>query len=150
MGKIIQNKTLSSLTSDIKRGISSYYFQNEGSSVIIVNIRDLENGKVNTKGLEYVKVKNSPAVDKAKLNKGDIIISIKGSSFRAAIMSETINNYVISANLIAFKINHEILPELVVSSAQSHQAQEASPLDDPDLPLAKVKFLSSLVVMLVS
>ena len=50
-------------------------------------------------------------------------VSIKGSTFKAAIVDESINGFVISANLIAFKLNDDILPEIVVAYLNSPKGQ---------------------------
>jgi len=123
LSKGIPSKTLNDLVVVVKRGLSSYYLQKEGNEFPFINIRDVKDGRVNAATVEIVHVKETGALDKSKLELNDVIVSIKGSTFKAAIVDESINGFVISANLIAFKLNNDILPEIVVAYLNSTKGQ---------------------------
>ena len=123
ISKGIPTKILHDLVVVVKRGLSSYYFQKEGNEVPFINIRDVKNGRVNAASVETVYVKETGALNKSKLEPNDVIVSIKGSTFNAAIADESINGFVISANLLAFKLNDDILPEIVVAYLNSPKGQ---------------------------
>lgn len=119
----IHKKTMQDLVVSVKRGLSSYYLQKEGNEVSFINIGDLREGRVDASTVSTVHVKDSSALDKTRIEPDDVIISIKGSTFKAAIADESIKDFVISANLIAFKLNEEILPEILVAYLNSPRGQ---------------------------
>lgn len=119
----IPRKVLKELVTDIKRGLSSYYLQDEGKMAPLINIRDVSKGTVNTETVAQVKIKETPALKKTRIVPGDIIITVKGSAFKAAVAGLEVRDYIISSNLIAFTINDEILPELVAAYLNSPEGQ---------------------------
>lgn len=122
-GKNIPRKTLQKLVIKIKRGLSSYYLQDEGDKVPFVNIRDVKNGRIDADFVERVHAKETSALENSKLEPRDVVVSIKGSTFRAAIADESVKGFVISANLIAFKLSEDALPEIVVAYLNSPMGQ---------------------------
>jgi len=123
VSKGIPRKTLGELVIEFKRGLSSYYLQGKGSNVSFINIKDIQNGRVNINTVETVRVKETDALTKTRIEPNDVIISIKGSSFKAAVADDSVKGYIISANLIAFKINSIILPDIVVAYLNSPKGQ---------------------------
>jgi len=119
----ISTKILQDLVVSVKRGLSSYYLQKEGDEIPFINIGNIRDGGVDASTVSMIHVKDASALDKTKIEPNDIIISIKGSSFKTAIADESIKDFVISANLIAFKLNDEILPEIVVAYLNSPKGQ---------------------------
>lgn len=115
---------LSDLTHSIKRGISSYYLQKEGAMTPFINIKDVCNGKINTDTVENVIIKETEAVDKSRIEPGDIIITIKGSTFKTAVADDSVKDFVISANLIALKLNEQIQPEILSAYLNSPTGQK--------------------------
>ncbi len=121
--KDILIKYMHELVVTVKRGLSSYYIQKDGAEIQFINICDVKDGRINAATVETVHVKETKALDKSRIEPNDVIISIKGSIFKAAIADESIKDFVISANLIAFRLNDEILPEIAVAYLNSPKGQ---------------------------
>jgi len=119
----IPKKVLRELVTDIKRGLSSYYLQNSGENVSLINIRDVSNGTIHAETVGRVKIKETPALKKTRIAPGDIILTVKGSAFKAAVAGPDTQDFVISSNLIAFTLNDDVLPELVVAYLNSPEGQ---------------------------
>ncbi len=120
----IPKKVLKDLVVEVKRGLSSYYLQTEGKQVLFINIRDVADGRVNTDTVSTVTVKETDALAKTRIEPNDVIITVKGSAFKAGVASQNERDAVISANLIAFKLKSEIQPELVVAYLNSPKGQQ--------------------------
>ena len=120
----IQRKELKHLVKQIKRGLSSYYVQQIGNEVPFINIRDVSDGIIHVETVEHVKIKKTGALEKSRIGPKDVILTAKGSAFKAAVASKEIKDYVISANIVAFTLTNEALPELVVPYLNSTAGQK--------------------------
>lgn len=120
----IPTKVLKSLVVEVKRGLSSYYLQTEGKQVLFINIRDIVDGRVNSSTVSTAIVKETDALAKTRIQPNDVLITVKGSAFKAGVASQNESNAVISANLIAFKLTKEIQPEWVVAYLNSPKGQQ--------------------------
>lgn len=120
---MLPKKLLLELAVAAKRGLSSYYIQNNGTMVPYINIKDMNDGKINADTVDRVMIKETGALDKSRIEPNDVIISIKGSVFKAAVADESLKGFVISANLIALKLNDNILPEIVAAYLNSPNGQ---------------------------
>lgn len=118
----LPTKTLSELTIEIRRGISSYYFSDEGIKIPLINIGALQNGQIVSDSIDGVTVKQTEAIKKSTIAAGDVLIGIKGS-FKAAVADEKTQGSVISANVIALKLNAAIMPNLLVAYLNSPSGQ---------------------------
>jgi len=119
MSTTIPKKELKMLVKQTKRGLSSYYTKSIGSEVSFINIKDVYGGIVHPETVTRVKIKETGAMEKSRIEQNDVILTVKGSAFKAAVASKEIKGYVISANLVAFTLNDEIIPELVVAYLNS-------------------------------
>ena len=119
----IIKKTLQDIVLAVKRGLSSYYLKEEGDKVQFINIRNIENGRVNSSKVSTFRVKDTGALEKTRIEPNDVIMSVIGPVFKTAIADESVKGYLISSNLIAFKLNQEILPEIVVAYLNSPKGQ---------------------------
>ncbi|MCK5177574.1 MAG: restriction endonuclease subunit S [Candidatus Aenigmarchaeota archaeon] len=120
----IPNKTLKEVVVAVKRGLSSYYLHEDGNKTYFINIKDVHDGKINHTTVETVCVKKTNAIEKSRIKPKDVLVTIKGSTFRAAVADESVNDFVISANLIAFKLSDEVLPEIVAAYINSSKCQK--------------------------
>lgn len=116
-------KLLKELVVGVKRGFSSYYFSPEGSKTFLINIAAIHDGKVDIDKAEEVRLKETFALEKSRIQPNDVILTIKGSAFKAAVAGPEVQGFVISSNLIAFTLNNEILPEFVASYLNSPEGQ---------------------------
>jgi restriction endonuclease S subunit len=119
----IPKKELKSLVKQVKRGLSSYYVQAEGNEVRFINIRNVSDGRIDYNDVECIKIKETDALAKSRLQPNDVVLTAKGSLFKAGIATDDSKGFVISSNLIAFTLNEEILPELVVAYLNSPVGQ---------------------------
>ena len=119
----IIKKSLHELVLKVKRGLSAYYLREEGEEVRFINISGIENGRVNTSTVSTFRVKDTDSLENTRIEPNDVIVSIMGPAFKAAIADESVRGCVISTNLIAFKLNEEILPEVVVEYLNSPKGQ---------------------------
>ena len=104
-------KTLSNITVGLKNGLSSYYLNNGDVSIRLVNMKDVQNGKVDAGSVESIKVKETEALVKNRLFEGDLPVTAKGLVFKAAVAGKELEGFMISANLIALTLNGEVNPE---------------------------------------
>lgn len=116
---ILSNKipklSLSELTAFVRNGLSSYYVNIGAVTIHLVNVKDIQGGKINAEKVEIVNVKETDALDRNRLEVGDLVVTAKGQNFKAAVADKTVEGYVISANLIALKLNDRVDPELVAA-----------------------------------
>lgn len=110
----------------IKIGLSSYYLKKEdngGEEVPLVTVKDIRNGKVNSTTVECIKVRETDALEKARVSRGDLIMSTTGT-FKAAVADESIDGFAISANLNAITFSEGVIPEIVAAYLNSPAGQK--------------------------
>lgn len=115
-------KTLGDLA--VKRGLSSYYSKGGGDvTVPVINIKDIQGGKIDAETVDRVSVRKTDLLEKSRIAPGDVIITIKGLGFRAAVADESLAGFAISANLAAVTPSHEIKPEVLAAYLNSPAGQ---------------------------
>ena len=113
------------LTDSVNRGLSSSYLKDDGIPVRLIKAKDIgDDGLLDVESIDHEWVKSPRDIDKARVRKGDVIVTLKGTNFKAAIVTDDIANLVISANLIALRPNHRILPEVLVFYLNSSEGQQ--------------------------
>ena len=117
-------KTLGELAKGEVRGLGSYYFSEEGQLTPIINIRDLHDGQVVPDTVERVNLKQTRTIQSSMIEPGDVLIAVKGSSFKAALADERVKDHIISSNIIAVRLSDEVLPEVVVAYLNSPLGQK--------------------------
>jgi len=122
--KPILKKTLKSISLKIKRGLSSYYNDVDGTIVHLINIRDIQQGRVILDTVESVKVKETSALENSTIEENDLILTIKGNTFKSAVADKSVKGFVISANLIAFTLDKEINPHIISAYLNSTVGQK--------------------------
>ena len=122
--KPILKKTLKSISLKVKRGLSSYYNDAEGAIVHLINIRDIQQGRVILDTVENVGVKETSALVSSTIEENDLILTIKGNTFKSAVADKSVKGFVISANLIAFTLDKEINPHIVSAYLNSAIGQK--------------------------
>jgi type I restriction enzyme M protein len=106
-----------------KKGLSSYYLNGRDVKVPLINIKDIQGGAINAESIDYVYVHKTDILEESRISPGDIIISVRGSSFKVAVADETISNFVISSNLVALTPSNEIKPEFLEAYLESPAGQ---------------------------
>lgn len=122
--KSIFKKTLKSISLKIKRGLSSYYNTTEGTIVNLINIRDIQQNRVVLDTVESVSVKETSALENSTIEENDLILTIKGNTFKSAVADKSVKGFVISANLIAFTLDKEINPHIISAYLNSAVGQK--------------------------
>jgi restriction endonuclease S subunit len=122
--KPILKKTLKTISLKIKRGLSSYYNTTEGTTVNLINIRDIQQNRVVLDTVESVSVKETSALENSTIEENDLILTIKGNTFKSAVADKSVKGFVISANLIAFTLDKEINPHIVSAYLNSAIGQK--------------------------
>ncbi len=120
----IHTKTLSELSSSLKRGISSYGVKGNDLTVRLINVRDIQNGTIITETVEQVTVKNTMAVHTSRLVPGDLLVIAKGPNFRAAVAGEAHRDFTYSTNLIGLSLVGEVIPGYVAAYLNSQSGQK--------------------------
>jgi len=121
---MILTKELKDLIIETKRGLSSHYFKTEGSQVKLINFRDVVDGRLVSDTISPVFVNETNSLAKIRIEPGDVIVTIKGSSFKAGIAGEKERGAFLNANLIAFTPSEKIVPELIVAYLNSPKGQQ--------------------------
>lgn len=116
--------TLGELARTVKRGLSSYYLHGDGEKVPVINIKDITNGKINIETVEHVSVHETSLLEKSRIAPGDLLVTIKGLNFKAAVADESIKDFAISANLIALTLSDKIRSEVVAAYLNSPLGQK--------------------------
>ena len=107
----------------LKRGLSSYYSKGGDVVVPVINIKDVQGGKIDAETVDRVSVRKTDLLEKSRIAPGDVIITIKGLGFRAAIAGESLAGFAISANLAALTPSHEIKSEILAAFLNSPAGQ---------------------------
>jgi len=123
--------SLGTITTSVKRGLSSSYLKDGDTEVRVVKAKDInESGFLNIENVDTHEVKSTAALKKAQLEKNDVLITLKGSSFKVALVPEQAQDFVVSANIIALTIGDQIRPEIVAwyltSPMGVHQLQKCA------------------------
>ena len=121
-GKKIPNKTLGAIAT-VKQGLSSYYMRDGDEVVPLITLKDVQEGRIVSATVDRVPVKKTDRLDKSRLAIGDVVITIKGTNFRAAVVDESAAGFIISSNLIALSLSDKILPQVVAAYLNSPMGQ---------------------------
>jgi len=123
LSNYIPKISLFDLTAVVRNGLSSYYVNAGTVTTYLVNVKDIRCGKIDSEHVETVNVRETDALDRNRLEAGDLVVTVKGQNFKAAVADKAVEGYVISANLIALKLNGRVNPELVAAYLNSPPGQ---------------------------
>lgn len=101
-----------------KRGISSYHLSKENSGPIevpVIGMKAVQEGYIDADSVEWVKMEEKDVGNKAKVESGDLILTIRGTSLKAAVANDSVDGYALSNNLIAFTLSKRVIPEVVAA-----------------------------------
>lgn len=121
---MIERKSIAEV-GEIKMGLSSYYLNNQdkdGKEIPLINVKDIQDGKIDSTTVDHIKVRETDALGKARVSKGDLILSTTGT-FKAAVADESIDGFAISANLNAVTFSEDVNPEVVAAYLNSLAGQ---------------------------
>ncbi|MCD4808223.1 MAG: restriction endonuclease subunit S, partial [Methanococcoides sp.] len=126
VAKELDIKLIGDLSIVAKNGLSSYYLkkQDKGNKDLpVINVKDIQKGKIDSDSVEHINVHETDALEKAKVSKGDLIVSTTGT-FKAAVADESVEGFAISANLTAITLSDVVKPEIVAAYLNSPMGQK--------------------------
>ncbi len=94
----------------------------KGSHAIrAINIKDITNGGVSTDGLAEVMVDDPKKVERYCIKKGDVLLSVRGTIVRSAIVETDCENCIITSNLAVIRLgkNSPLLPYVLHAFIES-------------------------------
>lgn len=119
---------LENLVNNLKTGLSfSYYAKKnestEGEEVPFINTKSIKRGTVDFQSLDTIKVEETKIREKERVSTNDLLITIRGSTFKAAVAGSNINGLLFSSNLIALELNKKVAPEVIAAYLNSPWGQ---------------------------
>lgn len=122
---MIETNTIGKL-GEVKVGLSSYYLKKQdkdGKEISLINIKDIQEGRIDSTTVDRILVRETDALEKAKVSTGDLILSTTGT-FKAAVADESIDGFAISANLNAITFSKDVIAEVVAAYLNSPAGQK--------------------------
>lgn len=97
--------------SEIKRGFNlTSKDESEDGMYRVVKISDVQEGKIDFEHLARCNVKKNTKVENFLIKKGDILISTRGMTTKIAVVSEDVENVVLSQNFNYIRLNDAFDP----------------------------------------
>lgn len=110
--------------SNISRGLSGKTpHKAEAELVETINIKDLVDGRIDVRNLEKKELSGIKDLSKVLTREGDVLVAVKGSSFKTAIIGADSKGRIFSSNLISLHLNERIQPEVLVAYLNSSEGQ---------------------------
>lgn len=85
----------------------------------IIQLADVQDGKLLLDQVKNYDIDNNARVDMYKLKKNDVILSIRGTVLKTAIISENIDDLLLSQNFIGIRCNDQLHPEYLKAYLES-------------------------------
>ncbi|KAF1078218.1 restriction endonuclease subunit S [Methanogenium sp. MK-MG] len=111
-------------------GLSSYNLNPkdcdaEACIMRLVNISDLSEGVVDHTTIKEMSVRATKKTEENRIRTGDVLVTLRGTALRAALVDEKSSGAVISSNIVALRFTEDILPDVVVAWFNSLRGQQA-------------------------
>lgn len=121
----MQKRKLKELVAgEISRGLSGKVpHQAKAELAEIITIKDLVNGRIDTRNLEKKELADKD-LSKVITREGDVLVAIKGSSLKTAIIDADSKGRAFSSNIISLRLNEEVQPEILVAYLNSPKGQQ--------------------------
>jgi len=124
-----ERKPLKALLRTKVTGISSYYLKTkEGDPTIeipLINLGDLVDGTINTETVKTTRVRNTGKLETDTVRKGDVVLTLRGPPFRAAVADDNSAGAALSANLVGLRCSDQMRPEILAAWFNSSTGQRA-------------------------
>lgn len=108
---------------DVRRGLTPHYIKEEGSPVPLINIKNIQNGKIDIKNIECVNVRDYYEIKNVRVKSSNVLLTNK-NYFKSALVDNKIEDYVVSSNIFILKPSRKILPEYLVAFLNSPLGQK--------------------------
>lgn len=110
-------------------GVSSYYLKpDEGDPTVmipLINLGDLVDGTINTETVKITTVRKTGKLESDTVVVGDVILTLRGPPFRAAVADDDVVGAALSANLVGLRCSEQIMPEILAAWLNSSAGQRA-------------------------
>ena len=113
------------LITSTRRGLSSSYLNGGTEQVRLIKAKDITSeGSLALKDIDTECVKRTPAFEKARIKRGDVLVTVTGARFRAAVVLDEAEDLLISNSLIALSLDQtKIIPEFAAWYLNSQRGQ---------------------------
>lgn len=103
--------------------ITKLSFCKEG--VPILNIKDIVDGKIIRDSLRLFSLDNFKNATRYMAHPGDVLITCRGTQLKVTVVPEDIKQILITSNLIAIRLNEELLPMYLAAYFKTKDGQRA-------------------------
>ncbi|KGX90042.1 MULTISPECIES: N-6 DNA methylase [Pontibacillus] len=119
------NKSLSNLTESIYRGlnVSSKSVEEGVGEYKIIKLSDVKDGDINLEELTQVTLKRKSKVEMYLVQRGDLIISNRGTSIKIAVVPHVDENIILSHNFLGIRCNNQLDPYFLKEYLESPVGQ---------------------------
>ncbi|MBW9173385.1 N-6 DNA methylase [Clostridium estertheticum] len=97
--------------------------QDENGEYKIINLADVKDGEIDIEALGRYTIKNNARVEAYRVEEGDIIISIRGTSIKICIIPKHEGKVLLSQNFIGIRIRWDNSPEYIKEFLESPLGQ---------------------------
>lgn len=87
--------------------------ESEDGEYRIVKLSDVQNGKLLMNEVSRYNIENKAKVDMYALQKGDVILSVRGQTLKVALVSEDDEKLLLSQNFLGIRCGNRIKPEFL-------------------------------------
>lgn len=82
----------------------------ENGPYAVLKIADVEDGKIDYDSLTYYRVEERTQVDKYRIKKGDVILSIRGQGLKIAVFEQDRDDVLLSQNFVGIRCGSNLNP----------------------------------------
>ncbi|MBI5026672.1 MAG: restriction endonuclease subunit S, partial [Nitrospirae bacterium] len=120
-------KLLRTLAREIFAGVSLYNIHEyKGTETLpTINIKDIFDGQINEANLSHIHTINLKNIKKSMVLPYDVIITSRGTQLKIAAIPNSLNQAVITSNLIAIRLGEQMLPGFLAAYLKSTVGQQA-------------------------
>lgn len=124
----IRVKPLKFLTKRIFSGAPLYSITKLTESIEgipIINIKDIVDGQIAIDDSSFFSIENFRNAERYMAYPGDVIITCRGTQLKIAVIPDNIERSIISANLIAIRLNAQLLPIFLAAYLKTNEGQKS-------------------------
>lgn len=131
--------------------ITSRDLSQDETGVKVINMSDVQNGEIDIEALSYYTIPNNARVEAYRVQVGDLLISVRGSALKIAVVPEHEGDILVSQNFIGFRPNAGTDVKYLKAYLESPLGQYLLQLcqSGTSIPTIKSKDLEKLPVKLI-
>ncbi|MFJ5770793.1 N-6 DNA methylase [Psychrobacillus sp. NPDC093180] len=95
----------------------------ENGPYAVLKIADVEKDEIDYDGLTYYKVEERTKVDNYRIQKGDVILSIRGQSLKIAVFEQERDDVLLSQNFVGIRCGRDLDPDFLKMYFESPTVQ---------------------------